>query len=299
LDLTSSAYFPGGVLGTATDGMYPTTTSLNPRLPSYHTNYDWSYATAFRPEATMSYQVTQVESPHRHGSMHSGSPLDPPSLSPMDSSIDMIPSPSVKLERSSSHGSQESTVFPPLSPHLSDTYQHSNAATFGSSQSSDLVYSSDDGYVLLSSRASSDSPVMVDIGPVRDLSSSPRNDSSQPKKTTARNPTRRRSSKEKRQVDNYMDQPFTHEKPARKSQNRDGRNSKKIGGREKGSHLDTQTAEHARKMRALGSCWVCICQREKVNSSALFGWVILIIVSARKKPAQTYAFDVRTDKNEV
>src|ERR1700761_7030886 len=74
LDLASSTYFTSGVLAT-TDGMYPAS-GIHPRLSLFPTNYDWNYVSGFRQDPTMSYQVTQVESPHQAGSMHSASPLE-------------------------------------------------------------------------------------------------------------------------------------------------------------------------------------------------------------------------------
>lgn len=216
----------------------------------------------------MSYQVAHIGSPHGTASLQSSSHMDQSTINPLGSSLDLMNSP-IKLERSLSHSSHES-LFPPMSPQSSHhSMQMSTTANFGSSQGSDIMYISENDYVIVSSpsRASTNSPPIV-VNPTPELgNSSPGSEPSQSRSNATRKANRRRTSSQKLGCFmDFSDESLSNKKPPV----REGKNGKKIGGRQKGSHLDAQTAHQARVMRAIGSCWVCVCQREKVNMPKFF-----------------------------
>jgi hypothetical protein len=279
-DLTMHNYLPSSMISSA-ENFLQSAPAFNQR----YVPYPWSahglsaqYEPVFRQqEPFMPYHATPMTSVTHPESINPSSSLSmhPSTFNHIGSSIPMHP---VKPERSysqSSHGSHNE--FGSLHSHLCSSHQDyavSNTATFGSSTTSSqqgegVSLSSDDSYVVVPSspsRAGSNSPVMVDMNlSSQESPSSPDSASSHSKHSFPQKTKRRRSPKvnDVKELGSFLEISFDDKHSSRKSQSKDAKN-RKIGGRQKGSHLDAQTAEHARKMRSLGSCWICICQREKV-----------------------------------
>lgn len=272
IDITTGMLNDSILTTAATPFNYPTTTAHSAHhIFSTHAN-TWSlpgtstnYVQSFPDDLSYMYNVQQPASPGASIISSSHGHFMNQQLS---SPIEQSPS-SLKATRSFSQD-ESITLFPTISPQssgLSDASFMSHHASIGSPPVSESWHS-DDGYVMIPtpSRGSSGSPVLVNMEMAKEMPSSPDTmssaSSSRRKKEPARKPAKTSTTKTKASSA-YTELTFPVERANPPKVSKESR-SRKAGGRTKGSHLDPETADHARLMRTMGNCWVCIFQREKV-----------------------------------